>query len=473
MYRRIFLMSSMLAMIWVIPALARQSELVAQTPRIYLPLVVKPLAALTNLPARAATYIGGIGADEFNAAGIAADGTLLAAGALPAYAPGGVPVTTVPGATSGAVVRMSADGANMLSILRIGAVVRDLEVNETGQTSVCGDFGVARLNASATGTIWSATPGDVARCALGADGVTVALTGNTVAVYDANGALLHSWSVNGTAARDLVVDSARSRVIVGGYTQVSGSLQLPWLRAYTYTGAIEWISYDFASAPGLGADSRIERLAMGADGRLYVAGSINGGAGASVFARDPKNINLALGARLVKSDEYSDPFNMGSATISWFGRFNPVDGALDLAQSLLTRRTSDAKGNSVRIKAIAADDEGRVFLAGDAACCIKNRGQQQVGGIAVGPYEIGEGYLAMVTADFRLRVIWTPYSGPAVSGGGSAARALAVRNGQVLSVATLSLDPAKQRGLIGVNAFQAALAGPSGSEGYLLLWQAP
>lgn len=439
---------------------------------IYLPLVTIPATPKTNLPALTATYLGDAGADELNSAGIAPDGSLIVAGALPGYAPPAAPVITLPGATDGAVVRLSAAGSSVLSVLRFGSVVRDMDINDSGHLIVCGDAGMVRLSADAATVLWSASPGNVARCAVGADGTAAALTGATVSVYDVHGAPVASWSVEGAVA-DLVVDSAREQVIVGGYTQVSSTLQLPWVRAYGYNGMLRWRSYDFTAAPGFGADSRVERLALGADGNLYVAGSINGGVGASVFSRDPKDLSIPLGTRLVKYDLYSDSTNTGSVKIAWFGRFNPADGSLSLAQALLTRRTSDNKGNSISIRAIAANEDGQVFLAGDAACCIKNRAQQRIAGIAVGPYEGGEGYVALISADFQQRLVWMPYAGPMLSGGNSAARALAVRNGKALAVATLSLDPAKPRSLITFNALQPAPGGSTGSEGYLLLWHAP
>ncbi len=451
-----------------------QSSSTLQTPfQVYLPLVMTSAAPLTNLPATTATYIGGAGVDELNGASIAPDGTMLVAGTLPGYAPPGVSVITLPGATNGAVVRLHADGSSVLSVLRFGGVIRDLDINGSGHLVICGDAGIARLSADATAVVWSASSGDTARCAVGSDGTAAALSGKTVRVYDVDGAFIGSWTVDGTAAADLAVDAVRGQVIVGGYTQVSSNLQLPWVRAYAYDGTLHWRSYDFSNAPGLGADSRVERLALGADGNLYVAGSINGGVGVSVFSRDPKDQSIPLGARLVKHDLYSDSTNTGSVKIAWFGRFDPTDGSLILAQALLTRRTSDNKGNSVSIRAIAADERGQVFLAGDAACCIKNRDQQRIAGIAVGPYESGEGYVAVISADFRQRLVWTPYAGPSISGGSSGARAIAVRDGKALAVATLSLDQTKPRSLITVNAVQSAPGGPTGAEGYLLLWRTP
>jgi hypothetical protein len=468
---RIVIISVLVAAMGSVVAVGQSADPQQLAFRVYLPLIVTPATPLTNLAAITATYLGAAGADELNGAALAPDGTLVVAGALPGYAPPGADVIVQPGATNGAVVRLSADGSSVLSVLRIGGIVRDLDMNTSGALVVCGDMGIARLNASATAVIWSATPGNATRCAIGADGVVAALTGASVSVYDGNGALIGSWTATGTTASDLVVDSARTQVIVGGYTQVNSTLQLPWVRAYAYNGGVRWRSYDVSAAPGLGADSRVERLAFGADGKLYVAGSINGGIGASIFSRDPKDVTLPLGARLVKSDEYSDSTNTGSVKIAWFGRFNPEDGVLELAQGLLTRRTSDNKGNSVSIRAIAADERGRVFLAGDAACCIKNRDQQRIAGVAVGPYESGEGYIALVSEDFRQRLVWTPYAGPTISGGSSAANALAVRNGNVLTVAKLNLD--KPRSLITVNAIQPTPGGSTGSEGYLLLWRAP
>jgi hypothetical protein len=464
------------------------ATLQADTPRAFLPLVLGPPATVSpptsNLPVTAATYLGGAGADQLNGAAIAPDGSVVLGGTLPGHNPSSVVPVTLLGGTNGVVVRLAPDGRSVRSVTRIGGSVTDLEINEAGKIAVCGDFGVAVLSADASAAEWSANPGSAKRCAIGADGTVAVLVGNQVTAYGPTGAQLGSWTLTGvngvgSTANDIAVDGARASVFATGFAQVSGNLQLPYLRAFAYDGTLKWRSYDIASAPGLGADTRGERLAVGRDGKLYLAGSINGGTGASIFGRDPQDVNTPLGARLVTTDTFNNPTNVGSVKMAWFGRFNPADGTLELAQSLLTRLSS-GRGNSIGIEALAADETGKLYIVGDSACCIKDRrggaGEAQilgVGGVTVGNYEGGEGYFLALSADFRTRLAWTVFAAPGRSAGGSPISAVAVRGGVVALAGTLNVSAGATRGLITVGALQPQPGSEAASEGYAVVMPAP
>lgn len=434
----------------------------APTNKAYLPLVVGPRAtgSSTNLMVSAATHLGGAQDDLAAAVDIAPDGTIVFGGALPGYTPPASPIELLSG-TAGLVLRLDSNGRRVLSATRIGGSVEDLEVGATGEIAVCGNFGIALLEPSAGALRWNTAPAVGRRCAIGSDGVVAALVGDSALAYGSDGATLGRWTVGGSAQNDIAVDGQRRQVIVTGYIQISGNLQIPFIRAYDYNGVLRWKSYDFpAGTPNLGsADSRGERIAIGRDGKLYFAGSINGGTGASVFTRDPKDANKSAGDRTVVTDKYTNPFNIGSVKMLWFGRFNPENGGLELAQSVLTRR-NDGKGNSIGAGGITADADGTVYLTGGAAATIANRDQATVAGVRVGPYSGSDAYALVVSPDFKQRRLWVPFTGPQGGNGGGAA--ISVRGNLVALAGTVNSGT-----FITSDPLQPALGG---SDAYLAVW---
>lgn len=444
--------------------------------QVFLPLVLRSLviATTTNLPVSYATYIGDTGNDQAKAVDVDLAGNIVLGGVFVGSNPviTGIMPGTLLGGGDGAVVRLAASG-QAVSVTRIGASVVDLEVAADGRIVVCGSFGVAVLSADASASVWNdSSHGAVKRCAIGSDGTVAAAVNNLVYVYNAAGIPTTTISTGATTgdqdAFDMAVFAPNQAVIVTGYQQKTSTLQVAFLRAWNYSGAAQWTSYDFSAsaitAANLGADTRGKRVAVGRDGNIYFAGSINGGTGASIFARDPKNIGATLGNREVKTDNYNTATNVGSISMVWYGRYNPINGALLKGQSALTR-LDNGNGNSLGIKSITADEAGRVYLVGDAYYQMQNRAARQVAGITVGSYAGGEGYLWVASADLTQRHIWTPFTAPGVSAGGSAVQAVAVRNGVVALVSTVSSGKL-------ITTVGAAQPTPSTlPDGYLAIWR--
>jgi hypothetical protein len=452
----------------------------AATPQLgvplYLPLLSRSprLATTANFPLTYASHLGGAGADTAQAADVAPDGTIVLggvfAGGIPAL--GAVSPLTLLGGGDGAVVRFSSAG-QVLSLTRVGATVADLEIADGGQIAVCGSFGVAVLTAAANAVLWSdGSHGAVKRCAIGSDGTVAAAVGATIALPGAAGTPLPTIATGAATSDqdsfDVAVYAPGQTVVAAGFKQKAATLQVAFLRAWGYNAAEKWTSYDFSAsaigAAGTNADTRGRRVAVGRDGKIYFAGSINGGTGASIFARDPKNVNLTLGAREVKTDSYNTATNTGSISMLWYGRYNPADGALERGQSLLTRK-SDGSGNSIGVKTIAADEAGRIYLGGDAYYQIQNRSTRQINGTSVGAYESGEAYLLVTSADLTQRYIWTPFAAAGVSAGGSPIQAVAVRQGTVAIASTV----AKGRHIVTPDAAQPTPG--SLPDGYLGIWR--
>jgi hypothetical protein len=437
------------------------------------PQATTPAQALepsNNLPVSTATFLGGAQDDARYLVDVALDGTLVYAGTLTGQLAGGATPVDLLGGGDGAVLRLSREGTSVLSLTRIGNAINDLEIDGSGRIAVCGDFGVAVLSADASSVVWNASPGDVKRCSSGTDGTVAVLVGDTVTVYGSDGTPAGSWQVAGTSAQNIAVDGSNNIVIVSGYTQKSSNLQVAYIRGWRYDGTQIWTSYNFSAdaigAANLGADTRGEVVAIGRDGKLYFAGSINGGTGASIFARDPKNINEQ--STRVETDNYNRPTNVGSVKMTWYGRYNPVDGSLETGQSVLTRLSS-GRGNSISVNEITADASGRMFLSGGTSCCIQNRDERQVGGVTVGGYSGGEAFFLAVSADFQQRLIWTPFTAPGASGGGSPSTGVAVRDGVAAVAIRLEPDSDQQRDLITTS--NALLGEPAGlPAAYLAVW---
>lgn len=467
MIRRSRLFLALLALLLPLTTLAQPA-----TTTIFLPLVTRPLEVTLT-----ASYLGGAGADQVTAAGFTPDGSLLLAGSFPGLTvPGVTPLQLLDGG-AGALLRLAADGRAVTAITRIGGNVSDMEVSGQGEVVACGDFGVAVLAPDLASLRWSDAPGAVGRCAIGDGGAVAALVGTMVYRYTGAGER-GSWPVLGTSAADVAIDDGRGLVFVTGYTQQSATLKVAYLRAYSLAGALAWTSYDHPASAitgaGLGADSEGRRVALGADGKLYLAGWTDGGN--SIYGRDPRDVARRLGSgELIKFDAYNDPYNIsGAKSLAWYGRFDPASGALELGQWLLTR-LSDGGGNSISVRALDAAPDGTLLVVGDTAATIQGRAGMQLGGVTLGGYEAGEPYLLLVSPDFRRRLTWTALAAPNTSAGGSPASAAALsRTALAVGVTLNPRGSGTARGLILLGEpFQATIASPDLSEGYFVVLPRP
>ena len=439
------------------------------------PMPAPPAAQVsTNLQVATASYLGS-GGTVATAVDVAPDGTTVLGGVLvrePGDAgdlspSGGPQAVSLLGGGNGVLVRLAGAGGvpHVLSVTRLGGAVEDVRVNGSGQIAACGGFGVAVLDSTAGAVQWVDRPGTVRRCAFADDGSLVALAGQSLFVYGPGGGLVASWSVGGTAQSDVALDASRGLVYATGHsnrrTPQGEPVQVAFLRAWTLLGVPAWTAYD-APANRLGdavGDTRGVRISLGRDGKLYFAAESAGGN--SLFSRQPGNPANALSAeQLVQTDLFTDPsFNTQRNHITWFGRYNPADGALEKGQFVLARLDdASLRGSSIRPRSIAADEDGRVYLAGATNASIQDRDVRTISGAAVGPYGGGEAFLLVVQPDLRQRTVWTTFTAPAPSGSDqtheSVATAVGVRNGIAALTATVS-----RGGLLTFNPLQAAPAG--------------
>jgi hypothetical protein len=424
-----------------------------------------------------ASYLGGSGADHVAAIDVAADGSVLIGGAIAGTDLGATPAALL-GGGDGAVVRLDPQGRTVRGLARLGGAVRDLEVSrKDGRIAAAGDFGVAVLSPDAAALVWHDALGGAAasRVAVGSDGTVAALAGKTVTVFSAAGSAIGTIPITATAVNDVAVDGASQSVLVTGYRQDDGGAcsqyKSTFLRSHAYAGALKWKAYDWThddvGASGDCADTQGLALAIGRDGKLYYAGKSDGGN--TVHQKDPRDLSQA--APNVGFDQYNKPYGFkGANAIGYYARFDPATGAIDKGQFVVARKGSDpsAEGNACTPSAIAADEKGNVYVAGDSAYEIAGHDAKTIDGVPVGPYVAYEAFALIVPPDFSSRLTWTVFTktGPAD------AKTIAAAQGVVAFGAEQADTQLAKGTLLTANALQGAPAGGA-SEGYFAVWPAP
>lgn len=414
-----------------------------------------------------ATYLGGAGGNNYvGGLGIAPDKSVVFGGTLFGDDLFGIGSTDLNGGGNGAVVRFDSTGSTPLSVTRLGNSICDMELDSSGRIAVATDgLGAAMLSADGSSLLWSdPTIGKVSRIAVGSDGTVAALTSDKqVYTYDSSGTRLGQLSLGHQYVEDVAVHGGSGQVVVTGYNNKTltmrnhqgGPVQVAFMQSFSSDlSEHQWTNYNWPGEPlgcpcpecggeGLEADSRGYRLTVGADDKLYFGAESAGGN--SIFLRDPKDLYEELDEGVnVSYDKYNQAWGTGSNHIAHYGRFDPETGDIENNQWLVARIPDNNAGNTIRPRAITADEEGRVYVAGFAFYSIEVRDANLINGEAVGPYMGGEAFLLRASEDLGEREMWTPFTqeGPTRSYEGDPEGmdnyAIAARHGMWAMAATIS-----------------------------------
>jgi hypothetical protein len=388
------------------------------------------MPAASQLLSQTATYLGSGNNDTVTGVEIAADCSVLTVGRIGMLVGAEPPQPLVSGVASstGLLVELTREGRAVRRQRSFGSIVNDIAINAADEVLIGGDAGIARLDANLQSVRWSRTTlGAANRVALGNDGSVAALFGKTLRIFDPQGNETASRSFGDSEVNDVAIDA--SGVYVTGFAQRDGGpcsqLQVAWVRAYTFAGAERWKAWDWTHAQAAAtssscADSRGLRIAIGRDGGLYFAGESAGG---NTIYRYQSTL-LSENAPNVSTDAFNSAYNTASNHISYLAKLDPATGRVQSGQLLLSR-LSDGKGNTIRPRAIAADEQGRVYVAGVSACCIQNRSALSFNGATSAAYAGGDPFVLVLSPDLRTRLLWFS----SANGGKGEAMGVAVSRG--------------------------------------------
>ena len=314
--------------------------------------------------------------------------------------------TWLNGWKGGSLIRFSADGQQILSMVRIGPQVGDMAVDGQGRFVVAAATqGVFRFESDAK-TISSGWPkltdDTIHRVDADKAGYVVAL-GHEITVLDPQGKEL-SKSRRFRRTIDVAISSENGLYYLTGYnvtralSQVRGGwksypVHIANLQARTIQGDVAWTNYDwrgrlpkdkynagtiteenapdnFLNKSGNNmADTRGERVIIGDDGLLYA--SFEAAGGNHIFFYEPKDIMTRVGEKFPKMDGWHQFTNTTASHKGIVGRFDPKTGeAINLQQFntvVMDGRIPSANAFRMAGGDIWVDDQGALFLTGNAA----------------------------------------------------------------------------------------------------------
>jgi hypothetical protein len=309
------------------------------------------------------------------------------------------------------VARLSPDAQQLLLVTPMPGEVHDLDLDRARErVVVVGPFGVSVIDMESGALIFAHALAGARRVAVGSAGSVAVLASGEVHVFAPDGTARGRFGTGAGTARDLVVDDATGAIAVGGDlesevpSRCSAPLPVAFVRAFDHAGQVRWRAWDFPAerVVELGgrrcAHSRVRRLALGRDDKLYVAGDSYGGD--TPFALDPADPTRL--AANVGYDAYTTPLGVSRREpIGYLARLHLQTGRGEVGQFLLGRNGA-GQASSVSIRALAADRDGRVLIAGRTACCLSLEARQ----VAVGAAR-PHGFVALIAPSFRERRSWT------------------------------------------------------------------
>lgn len=332
------------------------------------------------------SYLGGAGRDAVRGAEIQSDGTIVLAANISDARPGDLEPILLGDSTPttpGAILRLSPDGKQVLSVTRLANEVADLSLDGADNIYVAARVaGLIKLTPEADVISWTRPSGGTC------DRVDAARNGDVVGlkdafefaatqgdprayIYDADGNELGNVAGQYNRTYDVAIDGDRRSVFLVGFNQTLLTSRLPvqiaYIKCTAYDGTLKWKAYDWTGAQvsnGNEADTRAARVSMGRDGYLYVSFVCAGGN--HIFRYDP--FDLGRSVPIVGGDAYHQFNNTRAEHKTFFGRYDPVTGAYLLGQQL-TARLPNGRGNTCNPDRgdIKADEQGRVYLTGVTA----------------------------------------------------------------------------------------------------------
>ena len=421
-----------------------------------------------NLNVNSASYLGGVGNDKANGVEILSDKSIVLAGkfySLPT-ALNEYNYFSANAGSTGAILKLSPNGREVLAIARLGDSVDDIDIDQTtDEIYAIGSFGLAKLSNNLDNLIWSKTGGNVGkidssaiyssgrRVAVAANG-DVTILGNEsdggngfnglIGVYDSNGNNVNAGNFTipvgniggGTYAEtweDVAIDSDTQQVFVVGKAQRCSQYQSAFLMAYSYASSdfglqtwksfTMWCSVATNSSNNLGSDARGKRVEF-ENGQLLFLGKADGGS--NMYHKNPQNWQESQ-TNNVQIDRWNNGAGFGSGDLAYFARMDETTGQVEKGQFQFSS-TGVNQAKSFTGSAVTNDENGNVFLAGSSNKDLPKRSDLKINNDNIGPRVNDESALIGVNADFDTRNLIASWTG-ANNAADSEIKDVSTRNG--------------------------------------------
>lgn len=463
----------------------------------YIPSPNKP-GTVQNLHLENGTYLGGAGENFAAEAAYTNDDKLLLAGIYNSNM--GVTPTnllTANNDSKGKIYVMDQWGATVEQVINLGEGIYDMDVEETtGEIAVVGDFGVAVLNSNYT-LKWDDSNANMSsdqeggnrpRVAIAADGKVVVSTTDGINLYEGNGTLMHTNTKLQEQARkvhdvEISTDAAHGQYYVCGFQQAEGNLQVAYLHAYPFVTTNpdrNWQTWGFVRGEvdlgTNGADTRLYRIRAVDGGAVHVAGESAGGGpgGFTVLAYNGKDLTTPIAQN--GNDFYTDGTNScGPCHITFVGQVDPSTGTATRGK-FFHGRLSSGKTNTHRVKDgdLDIDEDGNVYLVGQASARIDGRDVFNINGKLIEPYS-GDQFVLMTTPNYGTRYLWGAF--PKANRGGGKYNRIVARRGKVAYFATttrgemMTTEGAIQEEPYNIVRIESATDTLTANDVYLATWQ--
>jgi len=370
-------------------------------------------AAASDFDFSASSYLGEAGFnDAITGGAIQSDGIIALAGNL---GPAVRKKLGAVGSGQGCVVRLTPDGARVLSAVSVAGEINDLAIDAADNLYLAaGTGGLIKTSPDGSEVVWTVTPGSVTRVDAGTDGHTACIVERSIHIFDADGKALGT-AAGGQYTCDVCVDSDSKTVIQTGFRNARAfdgkktyPVQICYVHGHAYDGQRTWTNYDwstdresdrFLNKPTNNmADSRGDRCAIGRDGKLYVTFQVAGGN--HIFRYHPRDIMRKV--ELAGGDNYHKFHNSRAEHKCFFARFEPATGDF-LAGQQFCGRLSSGRANYVATKDgdITADAEGCVYVVGRSAAGLPLSLNPTGGDYS------GGGFLLVMSSDLTQRLLCT------------------------------------------------------------------
>ncbi len=320
------------------------------------------------------TYVGGPKADALYGAAVLPNGSAVVGGVVDASL-GGKKNDQITGGQG--IVQVLSKAGKTVAEKRFPAAVDDLDADGQGNIYITGAMGTIKLDGSLRKTIWESKAGGAqARVCPGPKGGAVVLANHSVTVLDGAGQSAASFPVSCGYGEDVAFSPKLGRIYYCGFDNKHGTppkqrnypVQVAFVRALDLQGKQVWAAYGWGGQQvadiELMADTRAYRLAIGGDGKLYVGGESAGGN--TMWMRS--SLKLEEKVKLPKGDAYQQAYNTAANHITAVVRLDPKTGQSEMATLLLARLPAKGnKGNTLRMRALAADAQGNVYVGGPSS----------------------------------------------------------------------------------------------------------